>query len=407
MTTTKNAAPPVDDGSFSWQKAMVRADLSARAKHTGLTVHIWMNQAGRSSYPSIDLLAECMSRNRKYVMEGVAELEAAGWLQRRSMNFRGAKHRQQEYVAAWPGRTLADPDEYPAVRRSSGHDAAQKVGPSEGPKDAENLGPFQDEVGPSEGQRLVPVADQQENTQINTQSNTQSEREARDARPEEAGEGEVDQSSEPDAPTPDAPTPDAKARKAAEAEFRGWWSGWPTYQTDSEPLTRKAWAALTAEERTAAAAGTAAYLAASKAAGRTKVCAAVTYLNEKRWERLTAEQTGGSAADGKPDLCRPFSVNWWADRVHAMASGSAFRQRYIDRAADEGKAWLPTMDWKAQGYGFHQVAVDSDEWRAFLAEHERRGWPLPPIGDRQWAMVPDDGILASLVQAASRDGAGQ
>lgn len=136
--------------------------------------------------------------------------------------------------------------------------------------------------------------------------------------------------------------------KAISKAFKRWYPSWPTYVDDSEPKAFKAWLDLSPEDRLVAVEKSAAYVAAVKAAGRQHVCAAQTYLTEKRWEKLPekasedarkASQSGGrvtvavlgptwAAAAFVPLLGKPVPVRLPDDHRSRVAAAYEMRSRY-------------------------------------------------------------------------------
>lgn len=135
--------------------------------------------------------------------------------------------------------------------------------------------------------------------------------------------------------------------KTISKAFKRWYPTWPTYVDDSEPKAFKAWMELCAEDRLIAVEKTADYVAAVKAAGRQHVCAAQTYLTEKRWEKLPekasadarkAVQSGGrvtvavlgpawAAAAFVPLLGKPVPVRLPDDHRSRVAAAYEIRAR--------------------------------------------------------------------------------
>jgi hypothetical protein len=198
--------------------------------------------------------------------------------------------------------------------------------------------------------------------------------------------------------------------KVVEKAFKRWYATWPTFVTDSEPQARRAWSALSAEERNQAAELSAAYVEAAKASGRKFVCAAAVYLTEKRWEKLEVLGGGSLSAVKKMQAVNVFSRAWTAKRLATLLQPPSSRmpvpsawQRSVIAAggieADKIKRdRLKLYGWPAVGdldkrgcsvdcdllaisEGFERVEPQTDVWAAWQALHERNGWPwLPPAG---------------------------
>jgi hypothetical protein len=69
-----------------------------------LTLSVFMDEAGRSCFPSIEDLIETTGLGRTAVIKHLAEAVAAGWLKKTEHGFRGRSWRRSEYVPCWPGR---------------------------------------------------------------------------------------------------------------------------------------------------------------------------------------------------------------------------------------------------------------------------------------------------------------
>jgi len=212
---------------------------------------------------------------------------------------------------------------------------------------------------------------------------------------------------------------DKEDPKRINRDFKRWHPTWPTFVSDGDDNARKAWFALTADERAACIDRTPAYIAAVKASGRTKWFAASTYLASKAWEKLSDPRSDVAP----PSVHNPFSRAWHAMRLAellkpmspAMPPLTSFQRdqvaaggevaRRIERQRREKYGWpkVNTMDQRAEGAqgvtvppqlfaiseSFEKVRRDSDlaaRWRAF---HERMGWPwVPDAGRLEWLFLP-------------------
>ncbi|MBW9113139.1 helix-turn-helix domain-containing protein [Rhizobium cauense] len=214
--------------------------------------------------------------------------------------------------------------------------------------------------------------------------------------------------------------------KALEKRFRKWWSTWPTYATDTETTTRRAWLDLTAEQRKTCEYRTAEYLAAAKASGRKFSKAAATYLSERAWERL-GERTGSAAQASSPE---PYTAYSRAGRALLLAellkperhlTLNPIEQKIIEdkpekrdliwRDKREKQGWpeasklIETTQQRrrfnvparivAIGQSFDKVKVGGDVWQAWQRLHHRRCWPwLAAPEGLEWMQFPrlPDGI---------------
>jgi pyocin large subunit-like protein len=206
-------------------------------------------------------------------------------------------------------------------------------------------------------------------------------------------------------------------RDRIEREFKRWFPTWETYVYDSEPAARKAWEALSDDERQVAFDRTAEYLTAAKANGRTKFCSAAVYLSEKRWDRLPVKNAVGQSG---PVLVQPFSKPWMAERLIQLRNKAAVLpppapmvRRMIDagtldpateraeRLAKHGWPKVTTMHDKAErtqgvyvepttvdlSASFQRVEAGSELAKAWEAIHQLRGWPWMP-GTFPWLYFP-------------------
>lgn len=198
---------------------------------------------------------------------------------------------------------------------------------------------------------------------------------------------------------------------------------WPTFATDSEVAAERAWVALTDEQREAAAAGVAGYIAEARRCGRTKFCSFSTYLGEKRWERVAA---GAASAAVSSHAAPAWGRAWAAARFAALAADpdprcnmapTRMQQQMIAAgtlSADEVRraklsagGWprVNTMDdnalHRARGTTVdagvlalaertEQVHRGSALWRAWAELHSQRGWPWFADAGRcaEWVYFP-------------------
>lgn len=215
---------------------------------------------------------------------------------------------------------------------------------------------------------------------------------------------------------------DPEAKAPGERAFKRAYAAWPTFVSDSEPAARKAWDALTAEERAAAVDREADYIASVKGTGRSKFCTFGVYLTEKRWEKLPPKQLRPADLNAPP-----FGKLWQAARFKQLVTGvkapipaptlhqrTAIESGLLDEAslrlerhARYGWPQVNAMHERARMTGqgvtvaaqleplgelMEAVQVGSDLWLAWQAAHERRGWPwLPDPGRLEWVWFPAGG----------------
>lgn len=94
--------------AWTWQQAIARSDLPSTTRHVLLTLALFMDQMGKSCFPSIDNLVEASGLSKRTIIEHLKIAAEVGWLRKGRHGYRGQKWRRAEYEAAWPGRDVAD-----------------------------------------------------------------------------------------------------------------------------------------------------------------------------------------------------------------------------------------------------------------------------------------------------------
>lgn len=209
---------------------------------------------------------------------------------------------------------------------------------------------------------------------------------------------------------------------------------WPGFAGMPKEPARRAWYALTAEERREAAERFPGWLQLLKAQKKSHTPAPSTYFGEKLWRDVPAED---EAAKPSNAMAAPFGKLWSATRISELllpptgivAPPTKFEQMQIDA----GKATLADVmaekrmraGWPAvnsmqerarsaqgsicplvleeAGQGFQAVRRDSDLLAAWQREHKRRGWPFPEGRLPEWIYFPaieGEGDLDFLVAEA-------
>lgn len=219
--------------------------------------------------------------------------------------------------------------------------------------------------------------------------------------------------------------------KALERRFRKWWATWPSYATDTEMTTRRAWQALTPQQRRDCEDRTAAYLASTKAIGRSFTKAAATYLSERAWERIGAVPDASQQA---PQVFKAFSRAWQALRIATLLGPeqplprmTAYLEAVVKAGGEKGelerRQWRTRYAWPKvtemhNGFKPVQVPADlvaaSDGFKPYSLQrdaaiiaawkrlHERMGWPWPEMGSAEWICFPvtagddDEAVLTAL-----------
>ncbi len=208
--------------------------------------------------------------------------------------------------------------------------------------------------------------------------------------------------------------------RSVERDFKRWFPTWPTYDVDSETEARKAWNALSADERTLAAKFTSAYVDAVRKSGRAKICAPAVFLRERRWARIAEKAERVDATSLQTGVHKPFSKAWQGlalSRLFApdapMPPMTPFLQQAVkgggpmaDRVRRDHRqrwAWPKVSDMYAAAEQFRGQLVDgaiveaSDGFKSYHADSEgqayrqlytRMEWPWPPMGDAKWICFP-------------------
>ncbi len=407
MTETKSA--------WSWRHAFSASDLPATTKHVLHTLGMFMNELGEGCYPSVADICRYSGLDKKTVIKHLAAARERGWIDVSQHGYRGQKWKRQQYAARWPQRDLTAPCPPDDVDEGGG-----AVPP---PFETGEAVDFAPEGGGTEGSKVVEQVHQDKTSPVTTPRTSPVEREAREGGQEEEAE----------------PT----SRKAIERAFERAWQAWPTSISDSRPDAWKAWQALSAADREAAATDAARYFEAVKAVGRKKLCSHAVYLREKRWAQLPAQ-----AATAKPDVAAaaPFGKAGGAYRMAKLLAGpeagaripdlTAVERHLVDNGTTDERTlrrekvarWgYPTVNrlhevwgqgrslslparFEALGAGFEQVRVGGDVWAAWKDEHEKRGWPwLPDPGRQGWVYFPPGGpeglrAFEAAVQASGDEG---
>lgn len=199
--------------------------------------------------------------------------------------------------------------------------------------------------------------------------------------------------------------------------------GWPGWANSSTAWTVARFAELSDAEQDESEAKAPAYLAHCGG----KALSLGTYFQQRKWMDLPAAAI--AAAEASPPLtAAPFGKMWGAMRLRwllqprgLLPRASAFlegrmaeegavgeRERlayqarhgwpavnHLHRMAADGAGIVVPMDALALepiAATFEKVRVGSDEYRAWKALHEERGWPwLPDPGRQEWVYFPAGG----------------
>ncbi|MCV3209618.1 helix-turn-helix domain-containing protein [Mesorhizobium sp. YC-39] len=231
--------------------------------------------------------------------------------------------------------------------------------------------------------------------------------------------------------------------KKIEAEGWALLKNWPGFDGMPKEPAMKIWRTLDAEERATARRRFLPWLTLLKAQRKSHVPAPSTYLTEKLWQAVADPADAPPA----PVLAAPFGKAWGARRMAVLLAGSGplpppkgFSAKLIEEGGKLGQREELS---RQATYGYpevsrmHQLAADakgwtlrpeiepgeavlalmaqcrvgSDEYWAWKALHDERGWPwLPDPGRQEWVYFPaggPDGLKAfELAVRGGKDDAG-
>lgn len=205
----------------------------------------------------------------------------------------------------------------------------------------------------------APPADSGSAPRLTSKDKRSSEREGADAPPPDTSDGG----------TPDGST-SGVAQDVGPDFDSGFWRKWFNRGVDSKTKARVAYDRLSADEKRAAIAGIKPYKAMMDAAGRKKIPAAFTYLDEKKWEDLGSEPDAN--ANGLPPEVKPYSPLWTATVIELLRTKAVPRNRFAFKHLCEGKSVNLMFDRKRNGElvsaaeAFKPARADSAAGRAFL-----------------------------------------
>lgn len=154
---------------------------------------------------------------------------------------------------------------------------------------------------------------------------------------------------------------------------------WPTTLADDNVKVENAWAALPFDERKAALAGIAGFLAGLKGLGRGKVPAGSTYLAQRKWldvPAMAAERAGTATV-----TIAGWSRDWWLlllDRIFAGRNPSF----WVAQAEQHKPLSASGVDIAAAGKRIgelHAYRCDGPEMEAWRPWLTARGARIPPF----------------------------
>jgi hypothetical protein len=203
--------------------------------------------------------------------------------------------------------------------------------------------------------------------------------------------------------------------KKIERKFKAWYPTWPTYLSSSEEAARRAFHALSPEDRAACIERTPAFIAAVKATKTAKFTFAAVYLTDRAWRRLEDPKDEISPPTmhktfSRPwtalflaEISRPMSTNGWPALTmfqrNQIRDAEEARKLERERKAKYGwpKASAMVTDGKAVSVppklvslseSFERMRRGDERYLRWQALHERMGWPWFPDGDHEWFFFP-------------------
>ncbi|MGZ2472563.1 hypothetical protein ACVI1N_000854 [Sinorhizobium medicae] len=218
---------------------------------------------------------------------------------------------------------------------------------------------------------------------------------------------------------------------------KGFWAlvkDWPGFAGMPKEPAKRAWLALTADERREASERFPHWLQLLKAQKKSHTPAPSTYFGEKLWMDVPAQDVAAKPANA---MAAPFGKLWSATRIAELLMAptgiiapptqfqlSLIRQgkttldavraeqrmrcgwpavNTMHERARERQGWLCPLALEEAGQGFQAVKRDGDLLAAWQREHKRRGWPFPEGRLPEWVYFPaieGEGDLDFLVAEA-------
>lgn len=218
---------------------------------------------------------------------------------------------------------------------------------------------------------------------------------------------------------------------------KGFWAlvkDWPGFAGMPKEPAKRAWFALSAEERRDAAERFPRWLQLLKAQKKSHTPAPSTYFGEKLWMDVPAQNEAAKPVNA---MAAPFGKLWSAARISELLMAptgiiapptqfqlSLIRQgkttldevraeqrmrcgwpsvNTMHERARERQGWLCPLALEEVAQGFQQVHRDGEQLVAWRREHQLRGWPFPEGKLPDWSYFPPiegDGDLDLLVAEA-------
>ena len=234
----------------TWQAAICESDLPSTTRLVLFTLGTFMNQHGRSCYPSIEDVQKASGiKSKTTVIDHIERACAAGFLKKGRHGYGGQKWKRAEYEAAFP-EALTPPEGGPDYEPPSAANALPKAGPADEPPLPE-AGPRDEppcvEGGPANEPKAVQQMDQDKNNPFNNPSSLS-----------------------------DRPAGETANGEEREVEFEDFWESYPSTGAGSRDAALSAWRKLSPADRRAA-------VKAAKTLREPQTLYPALFLSERRW----------------------------------------------------------------------------------------------------------------------------
>lgn len=389
--------------AWSWRQAFCKSDLPATTKHVLQTLSMFMNSLGESCYPSIEDLMDYSGLSKRAVLNHIEVARDAGWISISQHGFRGQRWKRHEYTARWPERNLDAPST--SERMVKNAECEVEGGARDAPAPSKKVVHEVHKGGAPDAPKVVHDVHQDKTSPLNNPIPVQKRESAR-----EPVHDKTDNSG-------------SVSRETWLRRLKKVHSSWPTFASDSDNATEKAWFGLSEAERDQASKLASVFVAhCRKQEGRTKFRSFSVYLSEKLWLKLPRS---ASERSGEVIAAKAYGKLWGAARFADLlkpAYGTmpkptpfiaAILQAGDEQAEQERKRRLAQFGWprvtsmhqraehkrsggtvsgELSGLAdeFEAVKVGSDLWKAWQQLHVERGWPWfgPDRHLPDWVFMP-------------------
>lgn len=360
--------------------AAMKAKLGSRTRKLVLIKLVdCCHEDGTNIYPALATVAEDAECSIATARRTLKEFVAVGLLRKVRDGGGGRKSTNHYEMDVELLLRLRRPEFWPALEAAALHQPLPDEGDEDEVGHAQDAAAGPERAAPCEikGSTVIPYhGDTLSNDALRVSSgDTQPLSRSLNSERESAGAGAGTPASEAE-PAAAGHAPDAGGEPATLAAFR---EAYPHAGADDQAMLASAWEALPFEQRRAAIAGIAGFLAERKAAGLTSRLSAPKYLAGRNWlhlPRQSAERAAAQAAGAVMQI-GAWSGDWWLlllDRVFAGRPAGMWVQ-----FAEAGKALSATSaDIAAAGKRIGELKpflCDGPEikaWRPWLAARGAR-----------------------------------